>query len=139
MTFSCATTFGESLLATNAPATSEIPGSASLFFPLLRVLGALAVVLAVFFGGLWCFRNWQRLTARKGQAPKLSVLEVKNLGQRHALFVVGYEQQRLLIASSPTGVNLLTALPSGSDAVETAVPVENSFTAALTAALQGKR
>jgi flagellar biogenesis protein FliO len=78
---------------------------------ILRVLGALALVVALFFGGVWLFRNWQRLSVRRGSAPKLSVIEVKSLGQRQALFVVGYEKQRMLVATSPAGVSLLGHLP----------------------------
>jgi flagellar biogenesis protein FliO len=79
---------------------------------LLRVVGALVVVITVFLAGVWLFKNWQRLTMRKGAVPKLNVLEVRSLGQRQAIYVVGYEQQRLLVASSSTGVTLLSHLPS---------------------------
>lgn len=78
---------------------------------LLRVFGALGLVIALFLGGVWMFKNWQRLALRKGASPKLNVLEVKSLGQRQALYVVGYEQQRMLIASSPAGVTLVSHLP----------------------------
>jgi flagellar biogenesis protein FliO len=71
---------------------------------LLRVFGALAVVIAIFLGGVWVFRNWQRLAIRRGAAPRLNVLEVKSLGQRQALFVVGYEKQRMLVATSSANV-----------------------------------
>ncbi len=77
----------------------------------LRVFGALALVIGIFFGGVWLFRNWQRLAIHKKGAPKLNVLEVKSLGQRQAIYVVAYEQQRLLLASSPAGVTLLSHLP----------------------------
>jgi flagellar biogenesis protein FliO len=49
------------------------------------------------------------------------VLEVKSLGQRQAIYVVGYEQQRLLLASSPAGVTLLSHLPEAGD--EQSAPV----------------
>jgi flagellar biosynthetic protein FliO len=88
--------------------TSALP---DLGASLLRVVGALVVVIALFLAGVWLFKNWQRLTLRRGAAPKLSVLEVRSLGQRQAIYVVGYEQQRLLIASSSTGVTLLSHLP----------------------------
>jgi flagellar biosynthetic protein FliO len=78
----------------------------------VRVMGALAVVLALFLAGVWLFKNWRRLASRKGAAPKLNVLEVRSLGQRQAIYVVGYEQQRLLLASSSAGVTLLSHLPS---------------------------
>lgn len=78
---------------------------------LLRVIGSLALVLALFFGGVWLFRNWQRMAVYKGSAPKLRVLEARALGARQALYVVAYEEQRFLVAASPTGVGLLTRLP----------------------------
>jgi flagellar biogenesis protein FliO len=91
--------------ATLAP---ELPGAG---LSLLRVLGALALVLALFFAGVWLFRNWQRLLIQRGRPPKLQVLEVRPLGQRQALYVVGFETERFLISASPAGINLLTPLP----------------------------
>jgi flagellar biogenesis protein FliO len=41
------------------------------------------------------------------------VLEGKSLGPRQALYVVAYEQQRLLIGASAQGLTLLTHLPEG--------------------------
>jgi flagellar biogenesis protein FliO len=94
---------------TNVPAmTSALPDMGA---SLLRVVGALVVVITLFLAGVWLFKNWQRLTVRRGAAPKLSVLEVRSLGQRQAIYVVGYEQQRLLLATSSTGVTLLSHLP----------------------------
>jgi len=81
-------------------------------FSALRVLGALIFVLAVFLGGVWLFRNWQRFMVQKGRAPKLTVLEAKALGNRHALYVIAYEQQRMMLAASPTGVTLISHLPA---------------------------
>lgn len=102
---------------TNLPAISNTLPAVSNTLPdmgtsLLRVTGALVLVIAVFFGGVWLFKNWQRLTMRKGAAPKLSVLEVRSLGQRQAIYVVGYEQQRMLLASSSAGITLVSHLPS---------------------------
>ena len=37
-------------------------------FSVLRVFGALAFVLALFLGGVWLFRNWQRFIVQKGKA-----------------------------------------------------------------------
>ncbi len=78
----------------------------------LRVVGALIVVVGIFLGGVWLFRNWQRLAVRRGGAPKLNVLEVRSLGQRQAIYVVAYQQQRMLLASSPAGIALLSHLPA---------------------------
>jgi flagellar biogenesis protein FliO len=93
---------------TNLSTASPLPDAT---FSVLRVLGALALVLAVFFAGLWLFRNWQRFVDRSGRAPKLAVLEVKALGNRHHLYVVGYERQRLLLGSSAAGLTLVSQLP----------------------------
>jgi flagellar biogenesis protein FliO len=78
----------------------------------LRVFGALALVIGLFFGGVWLFKNWQRFAVQRGRLPKLNVLETRSLGGRHSIFVVGYDQERFLIASSPAGVNLLSHLPA---------------------------
>ena len=105
---------------TNLPAmTSALPDMGA---SLLRVVGALVVVIALFFAGVWLFKNWQRLTTRKGASSKLSVLEVRSLGQRQAVYVVGYEQQRLLLASSSAGVTLLSHLPDADEAPAEEVP-----------------
>jgi flagellar biogenesis protein FliO len=95
---------------TNLPAISNpLP---DVGVSLVRVFGALVVVIGIFLAGVWLFKNWQRLTLRKGASPKLNVLEVRSLGQRQAIYVVGYEQQRMLLASSSAGVTLLSHLPS---------------------------
>ena len=78
---------------------------------LLRVTGALALVLGLFLGGAWLFKNWQRLAIQRGRQPKLNILETRSLGARQAVFVVGYEKQRFLVATSTAGVNLLSHLP----------------------------
>jgi flagellar biogenesis protein FliO len=132
---------GVSALAQSQAATNylaqpgELPGAGA---SVLRVLGALVLVTAIFLGGVWLFRNWQRLAVRKGGAPRLNVLEVKSLGQRQALYVVGYDQQRMLLASSPAGVTLVSHLPAVEDG-EAAAPVpQASFVEAFRQILQGK-
>ncbi|MBC8003315.1 MAG: flagellar biosynthetic protein FliO [Opitutaceae bacterium] len=80
---------------------------------LVRVFGALALVLALFFAGVWLFRNWQRLTIQRGRTPQLQILEMKSLGNRQAILVVAFQQQRMLLSSSPTGVTFLSHLPAG--------------------------
>jgi len=98
-----------------------ISSAPDMLGPVLRMAGALVLVIGLFLTGVWLFKNWQRLALRRGAPPKLSVLEVKSLGQRQAIYVVGYEQQRLLLASSPAGVTLLSHLPEAGD--EQSAPV----------------
>jgi flagellar biogenesis protein FliO len=105
----------------------------------LRVIGALVLVVAIFLGGVWMFRNWQRFSIRKGGAPRLNVIEVRSLGQRHALYVVGYDQQRMLLASSPAGVTLVSHLPAAEEAEAAAVAAPHaSFAEAFQQILQRK-
>ncbi len=114
----------------------SLPDAPVSFF---RVMGALALVIGLFLGGVWLFKNWQRLAIQRGRAPKLSVLECRSLGGRHAIYVIGYEQERYLIASSPAGVNLLSHLPAATEAAsEAGNSPKPSFTQALGQALKGK-
>ncbi len=131
---------------TNLPAINTTLGSAApdMGASLLRVSGALLLVIALFFGAVWLFKNWRRFLHQPGRAPKLSVLEFKSLGQRHAIYVVGYEQQRLLLASSPNGVSLLSHLPEAAETEAAPAPapvpaaVSMNFAAALRQALSPK-
>jgi flagellar biogenesis protein FliO len=90
---------------------------------LLRVMGSLALVLGLFLGGVWLFKNWQRLALKGGQQPKLNVLESRSLGARQGVCVLGYDKQRFLIATSPAGVTLLSHLPDA-ETGETPTPTE---------------
>jgi flagellar biogenesis protein FliO len=108
----------------------------------IRTLAALVIVLSLFFGGVWLYRNSQRLAWRKSGLPKLAILESRPLGNRYALYVVGYEQQRLLIGSSPAGLSLLSQLPAATAAPQEAVaaPLEPaSFAQCLQQLLKGRR
>ena len=104
----------------------------------LRMGGALALVIGLFLTGVWLFKNWQRLARRRGALPKLNVLEVKSLGPRQAIYVVAYEQQRMLLASSPAGVALLSHLPEAEEE-NTAPAARLSFAAALQQVLARKQ
>jgi flagellar biogenesis protein FliO len=98
---------------------------------LLRVCGAFFVVVALFLGGVWLFRNWQRLAVQKRGGAKLNVIEVKSLGQRQSIYVVGYQQQRMLLAASPAGITLLTHLPASGETEKPASITQLSFSDAL--------
>lgn len=117
-----------------APAAPVVP---DLGFSLVRVFGALVLVLALFLGGVWLFKNWQRLAVYRGRTPRLNILEVKPLGGRHAIYLVAYDQQRFLVGSSPAGLNLLTHLPESDETAPAAQPAPK-FTDALRQALTGK-
>jgi flagellar biogenesis protein FliO len=128
------------LLADNA-APAVAPGLPDATVSVMRVFGALALVLGLFLGGAWLFKNWQRLSLPRGRAPRLDILETRSLGARQAVFVVGYDRQRFLVAASPAGVNLLSHLPDA-DAAEPETPAASaapmSFGQALTQVLKRK-
>jgi flagellar biogenesis protein FliO len=139
--FSSTTAF--SAEATNSPALPlTLPQLPDAGPSVLRVMGALALVLGIFLGGAWLYRNWTRLTVQRGRAPKLNVIETRPLGGKHALYVIGYEQERFLLSSSPAGVTLLSHLPTAeekSEAEQTkpSAPAP-SFAQALSQMLKGK-
>ncbi len=128
-------------LTNSAAAPLTAPSLPDPTFSVLRIFGALALVIGIFLGGVWLFRNWQRLTQQRGRTPKLNLLETRPLGGRHAIHVVGYQQERFLIAVSPTGVSLLSHLPvAGEEELpagtnDTAAP---SFAGTLAQVLKGK-
>ena len=125
------------LLSTNLPPVS--PGLPDASFSVIRVFGALVLVLGLFLAGVWLFRNWQRLALRRGLPSQLQILEMKALGGRHALYVVGYQQQRLLLASSPAGVALVSHLPAADATdVEPAKLSSENFVQVLQQAVQAK-
>ena len=120
--FLCFTAAGlaaEDLLADTSNAPLTPPPFPDAGASLLRVTGALALVLGLFLGGVWLFKNWQRVAGQRGRTPKLNILESRSLGARQAVFVVGYEKQRFLVATSPAGVNLLSHLPDAEAVEET--------------------
>src|SRR5437870_10855067 len=86
------------------------PPPPSIGFSVLRMIGALCLVFSLLFGGVWIFRNSARFNPNRATA-RLKVLESRSLGHRHSIFVIGYENQRLLLSTSPTGVTMLSHLP----------------------------
>lgn len=125
------------LISTNLPPISPALPDASL--SVIRVFGALVLVLGLFLGGAWLFKSWQRVTLNRGRASQLQILETRALGGKHALYVVGYQQQRLLLASSPTGVSLVSHLPEEDANPASAPAVESeSFVQALQQAVQAR-
>lgn len=126
--------FAETNVLTLSPA--PIPSATG---SVIRMLASLAFVLALFFGGVWLFKNWQRV-ARVKNKSKLRIVEVQTLGPRQAIYVIGYQQQRFLIGATQAGVSLISALPEG-ESVEEKAPETNgvgNFAALLQQALGRK-
>ena len=122
-------------VAVDASATGSMTGAGA---SILRVFGAFLLVTAIFFAGVWLVRNWQRFAFRKGGAPRLNVIEVKSLGQRQAIYVVGYDQQRMLLASSPAGITLVSHLPNADEEPAAVEPARPNFAEAFRQVLSRK-
>ncbi len=115
------------------------PGLADTGASVIRVIGAFLLVIGLFFAGVWMFRHWQRAGSKGGRAPKLNLIESRHLGGRQALHVVGYEQARFLITTSPAGTTLLSHLPDApADEPSTDIKAPPTFSVALAQMLKGK-
>jgi flagellar biogenesis protein FliO len=126
---------GEVALAA-VPVISGPPQSIGGSF--LRVTGSVVFVIGLFLSAIWLFKNWQRITVRGGQVQNLRVLEVKSLGPRNAVYVIGYQRERLLLSSTPAGVSLLAHLPEADACEPGGATVPVSFAQALVQTLSHK-
>ena len=109
----------EAATSTNAVAPITATGS-STAASVFRMIGALCLVFALFFGAAWLFRNWSRLQGGRSPQRKLHVLEARTLGARQSILVVAYEKQRFLLGTTPQGITLLSALPETQESAEAA-------------------
>lgn len=123
-------------LATNGLALPTPPALPSAAPSMLRVLGALMLVIGLFIGGAFLFTRTRQFGFNRGVTPRLKVLESRSLGGRHALFVVAYETETLLVSSSPAGISLLTHLPAPA---QPDAPPASSFTNTLAQKLRAPR
>lgn len=114
---------------------SPLPGAG---VSVLRVIGALILVLGLFGLAIWLIRNSQRLGFRLGPQPKLRVLEARSLSYRHSMYVVAYEQQRFLVGTSPGDISLLSELPPAENTAGSPASPPASFADALRHILHGK-
>jgi flagellar biogenesis protein FliO len=128
---------------TNLWSNSLTPSSLPETGPsLLRVLGALTLVLGLFLGGAWLVRSGRFSILGGSRSSRLNVLETRSLGARQALHVVAYGHERFLIGSTPSGINLLSHLapPQDGDDSSAGQPANGtSFAQALTQVLSGQK
>jgi flagellar biogenesis protein FliO len=106
---------------TNALAAPDLSSAAG---SLGRMLGALALVLALLIGALWIYRHWQRLLLQRTPVTGLRVVDAKSLGQRTAVYVVAYRHQQFLIGGSPNGLSLLSPLDADSPESDDPSPLD---------------
>lgn len=107
---------------TNAVTALKPIAPPSLTESLIRLIGGMCVVIGLFLGGVWLMKRTPQLLRKGGDTRKLQVLEARSLGPRQVVYVVGYEQQRMLLATSPNGIQLLTHLPAAEPTSPSDVP-----------------
>lgn len=134
--FALDTVLGTNALAPSMAPLTATPVDASMGGALVRLFGAFTLVIGLFLGAVWLWKHWQRTAGAGGRWARLQVLEVRSLGNRQSIFVVGYENERLLLGSSPQGVTLLTRLPEASQELDRA-PSESPATGKFAEVLMG--
>jgi flagellar biogenesis protein FliO len=104
---------------TAQPATSATPTAAVMTPPapsmddLGRMLGYMVLVGCLAFFSYYFLKHGLPLYRNRNSGEKkLTVLEMKSLGNRQFLLVVGYEDQRLLLGVTPGKIDYLCPLDS---------------------------
>lgn len=102
--------------------------------------GSLAIVFGLLFFVIWGLKKWQGLGFQRisGSSANLRIVESKSIGARQSLLVVAYKQERMLVASTPQGISLVSRLPEAPDAEIIEMPPSPSFADALLQVWQGK-
>jgi flagellar protein FliO/FliZ len=78
----------------------------------LRMLGSLAVVIALLMAVLWGLKRMQSQMLTGGQAGRrLQLLETLGVGTRQKLALVRVGEQEILIAITPTQINAVGQWP----------------------------
>jgi len=134
--FFCGT--AAALAADPSALTLKPVAAPSVAVSLFRMFGSLIFVVALFFAGAWLFKNLHRFRGQTGPKRKLHILEARSLGVRQSIYVIGFEQQRMLIGATPQGLTLLTHLPDGTAPEEGERIVPAPFGEALMQALGRK-
>jgi flagellar biogenesis protein FliO len=103
----------------NESVVSPMPSAAKSVSPapsmddLGRMLGYTVLVACLAFLSYYFIKHGLPLyRARNNEEKKLHVLEMKSLGNRQFLLVVGYEDQRLLLGVTPGKIDYLCPLDS---------------------------
>ena len=78
-----------------------------------RMMGYILLFGAVAVAGFYFLKNGFAFNLNRSNEPKkLQVLEMRSLGNRQFLLVVGYEEQRFLLGVTPGKIDYLCTLDS---------------------------
>ena len=105
---------------------------------LLRLCGALALVILLILALAWLTRRagWARPQAQ--DAPLLRIMQSQTLGQRERVVLLEVQDRWLLLGVSPGNVTLLSEIARQRDAAEARALPAGAFQQALRNALRKK-
>lgn len=80
-----------------------------------RVLSGLVIVILIFLGGVWLYKN--RLTQPGAHAlnGQLKVLESKFLGNKQGIVVIAYGNKRMMLGTTHGSMSKISDLPDLTD------------------------
>ena len=111
---------------TNAPPSlSPQPVASNLTEEWIRMLGALCLVLAVFFIIIALMKNGRRFLPMQKGKQLIQVVDFKPLAHRQCLYVIQCDTEQFLVGAGPNGVSLVSALQT-QDTVSTATTATTS-------------
>lgn len=106
----------------------------------LRMLGAFIFVIAIFLVFTWFFKNKNGIFGLQHRKGALKIIEVKHIGSRQALIVVGYGKERILVGATANNISFISKLPDEkeSEDVDESTPQEQNFFALLKNSLKSR-
>lgn len=79
---------------------------------LLKTVGALVLVLGIFFAVIYILKRWGSVLKKPASQPMLQVLSKVSFGTRHHLMLVDVNSgQKVLVGISPQNLSLLAVGP----------------------------
>jgi flagellar protein FliO/FliZ len=78
-----------------------------------RMLGSLALVIAILLAVLWALRKLQGKMNSQNAGRRLQVIESLNVGTRQKVALIRVGEREVLIGISPTQINGIASWPDG--------------------------
>ena len=88
----------------------DLKSSNDMLAAWLRMFGALITVLGIFFIGVFMFRKYGGALQNKTSQGHLKVLEYRALNQKNSVYVIDYQGESFLVATSQQGSPVLAPI-----------------------------
>ncbi len=93
---------------------------------LLRLVGSLALVLALFLALMYGLKRWGYLVRKSSTQPSMEVVSKHSFGPRHHLLLVKIPGgQNVLVGISPQNMSFIANVPDTIDPPATVAKIEN--------------